>query len=135
MAGNLSSDDDLISQINVTPLVDVVLVLLIVFMITAPVIYQSAIKVNLPSASTGQQGKSQSPLTFTLSETGELFWGKEQLDWSGLDRKLASLKDLDKEESAVINADEKTGHGMVIRLLDTLRKHGLTRIALTVKSN
>jgi biopolymer transport protein ExbD len=54
MAGGFQADDDVISGINITPLVDVVLVLLIIFMITAPVIYQSAIKVKLPQAKSGE---------------------------------------------------------------------------------
>lgn len=133
MAGSFDSDnDDLISGINVTPLVDVVLVLLIVFMITAPVIYQSAIKVQLPKATTGEQ-TARSPLDFTLTKEGNVIWGKEALDWPTLQRKLASLGPQAAEQTAMISADEVTPHGSVIRLMDSLRQVGLTRFALNVE--
>lgn len=135
MAANLSQDDDVISSINVTPLVDVVLVLLIIFMITAPVIYQSAIKVDLPAASTGKQNKADNQMTFTLAKDGEVYWGKDRMDIGQIESKLSQMTAANLEnESAVINADEGTAHGKVIQLLDSLRKHGLTRIALTVQT-
>ena len=133
MAGGFQSDDDVISAINVTPLVDVVLVLLIIFLITAPVLYQSAIKVKLPSAKTGEQAE-KSPLEFTISKEGELSIGKEKLDWSQLGAKLQGLGASAADQTAIISADEATPHGTVIRLMDGLRQAGITRFALNVES-
>ena len=133
MAGSFGSDEDLISGINVTPLVDVVLVLLIIFLITAPVIYQSAIKVQLPKAKTGEETK-KSPLDFTVTKEGELLFGKEKIDWASLGAKLASLGPNLSQETAIISADQATPHGTVIRLMDVLRQSGLTRFALNVES-
>ena len=81
MAGGFgaTTEDDPISGINVTPLVDVVLVLLIIFMITAPVLYQSAIQVQLPKASTGEKAE-KSPLEFSITIDGIISWGKEEMD-------------------------------------------------------
>lgn len=131
-AGFGSSDDDVISGINVTPLVDVVLVLLIIFLITAPVLYQSAIKVQLPKAATGEAAQ-KSPLQFTLDKSGQIQWDKEKLDWAGLSAKLTAMGDKAAQETAVISADKETAHGTVIRLMDTLRQAGLTRFALSVE--
>jgi biopolymer transport protein ExbD len=132
MAGNFGgSDDDFISGINVTPLVDVVLVLLIIFMITAPALYQSAIKVQLPKAKSGEEAQ-KSPLNFAISKQGELYWNKEAIDWNGLGARLAKLGSGISGESAVISADESTPHGSVIKLMDALRQAGLTRFALSV---
>ncbi len=136
MAGSFgsSSDEDLISGINVTPLVDVVLVLLIIFMITAPVLYQSAIKVHLPKASTGQEAE-KSPLTFSITREGTVSWGKEVMDWKTLAQRLSALGEKASQETAIISADEATSHGTVIRLMDALRQAGLTRFALNVESS
>ncbi|MCM2322001.1 MAG: biopolymer transporter ExbD [Oligoflexia bacterium] len=133
MAGSISQDDDeMISGINVTPLVDIVLVLLIIFMITAPAIYQSAIKVRLPKAATGEEA-SKSPLTFTLTKESEVLWDKEKIDWPTLGRRLAALGPAAADQTAVISADEATPHGAVIRLMDSLRQAGLTRFAMNVE--
>lgn len=133
MAGNFgnSSDEEMISGINVTPLVDVVLVLLIIFLITAPVIYQSAIKVQLPKARTGEP-MAKSPLIFSISKEGRLSWDKETISWDTLDERLKDLGHRASEETAMINADQGTLHGNVIRLMDALREAGLTRFALNV---
>lgn len=135
MAGSFgsSSDEDLISGINVTPLVDVVLVLLIIFLITAPVLYQSAIKVQLPKAKSGEQSQ-KSPLTFTVSKDGELAWDKQKISWDELTQRLGKMGAAASEETAIISADQSTSHGTVIKLMDTLRQAGLTRFALNVES-
>lgn len=132
MAGGIDfGDDDEISGINVTPLVDVVLVLLIIFMITAPAIYQSAIKVQLPKAISGEQNQ-KGPLNFTITKAGDLMLEREQLDWNGLAPRLTALVKGATDPTAVISADEATPHGAVIRLMDALRTAGLTRFALNV---
>jgi len=133
MAGSFGgSDDEVISSINVTPLVDVVLVLLIIFMITAPVIYQSAIKVQLPKAMTGEQAQ-KSPLNFTINKEGDLMWDKDKIDYDILGKRLAALGDKAAQETAIISADEMTAHGKVVKLMDTLRQAGLTKFALNVE--
>lgn len=137
MAGGFSTagDDELISGINVTPLVDVILVLLIIFLITAPVIYQSAIKVQLPKAASGEQAQ-KSALAFTLSKDGQLAWNGEKLDWKTLSERLAQRKPTadSAQESATVGADEGTPHGLVVKLMDALRQAGIQRFALSVES-
>ena len=135
MANHSSSDDDLISGINVTPLVDVVLVLLVIFLITAPVLYQSAIKVQLPKAKTGEEQK-RSPLSFTITKERQVAWDKEVMDWITLGKRLAefNFNEKDEEQTAIISADQSTAHGTVIRLMDTLRQAGVTRFGLNVET-
>jgi biopolymer transport protein ExbD len=136
MAGSsgFGSDDDVISGINVTPLVDVVLVLLIIFLITAPVLYQSAIKVKLPQAKSGEHTE-KSPFEFTVSKEGDLRLGEEKLEWSRLGARLSTLAANASDQTAVISADEMTPHGTVVRLMDALRTAGITRFALNVESS
>ena len=119
-------------EINVTPLVDVVLVLLIIFMITAPVIYQSAIKVQLPQAKSGEESQ-RSPLNFTITKDGAVTWDGAPVDFATIGPKLAAAKEKNPEQTAIISADEATAHGTVIKLMDALRQAGLTRFALNVE--
>ena len=127
-------DDEVISGINVTPLVDVVLVLLVIFLMTAPVLYQSAIKVQLPKAKSAEE-TSKTALTFTISPEGKLYWNKDELTWEQLGERLAAMGTKTADETAVISADQATPHGIVIKLMDALRTAGLTRFALNVDSN
>jgi len=133
MAGSFGSpsDDEIISGINITPLVDVVLVLLIIFLITAPVLYQSSIQVQLPKAKSGDKSQ-KSPLNFTLSKEGTLHWDSQVIDWDTLTQRLKTHEGHLSEETAMISADQATPHGTVIRLMDVLRQAGLTRFALNV---
>ncbi len=128
-----SGEDEVISAINVTPLVDVVLVLLVIFLITAPVIYQSAIKVQLPKAKSGEQSQ-KTPFHFTLTKEGQLSWDKETVDWEALGKRLSTMGPDLAEQTAIISADQATQHGTVIRLMDVLRQAGLTKFALSVES-
>ncbi len=134
MAGTFGGgDDEAISGINVTPLVDVVLVLLVIFLMTAPVLYQSAIKVQLPKARTGEEAASKSPLNFTINAEGKVFWNSEELSWEKLGERLKAMGPKVSEETAMISADQTTPHGVVIKLMDALRSNGLVRFALNVE--
>ena len=136
MAGfNTNSDDELVSAINVTPLVDVVLVLLIIFMITAPVIYQNAIKVQLPQAKTGEQAGKQNPLSFVLNKDGDVYLSGEKITWENIPTKLKAVSAQDLQNGAQISADKTTPHGTVVRLMDILRQANVLKLSLTVESN
>ncbi len=137
-----SNEDEVFSAINVTPLVDVVLVLLIIFMITAPAIYQSAIKVQLPKAKSGEASEKP-PMNFVISKEGTLTWNQETINWDTLNQRLTTEKEsADKQgtlaeqssQPVMISADAATPHGTVIRLMDILRQAGLTRFAISVQA-
>ena len=136
MAGSFgsNSDDELISGINVTPLVDVVLVLLVIFLITAPAIYQSAIKVQLPKARSGEQSAEKNPINLTVSKEGDLSWDQQKISWEELTQRLSKLGPQASEQTALISADQATPHGTVIRLMDQLRQAGLSKFALNVEA-
>lgn len=134
MAANLQSDDEAIAAINVTPLVDVVLVLLVIFLITAPTLYQNAIKVKLPSAANAEKTET-SPLEFSLSKDSVIYWGKDVVTWEQLEARLGrEMNDSRKGDTVLIRADESTPHGSVIRLMDACRKAGLGKFALSVQA-
>jgi biopolymer transport protein ExbD len=132
MAGGASNDDDgLISAINVTPLVDVVLVLLIIFMVTARIIHAQGMPMDLPKAASGEN--VQTVFSVELSADGKTMVDSTALPndeaISGL-AKAAKVKN--PELRAVIRADKKVEHGRVIHVLDLLKKSGVSKIAFAV---
>jgi biopolymer transport protein ExbD len=141
MAGGANTEGDagVISDINVTPLVDVMLCLLVIFMVTTSYVVADSLKVDLPEASTGDSTEpSTVMLTFTVEkETGKriLFLNGEKSDESGvrahIKKELAAGK---KDLQAVIAADKQASHGEVIRLIDLVKQEGIIKFALNIES-
>lgn len=136
MAGGLSDDDDAITGINVTPLVDVMLVLLVIFMVTATYIVNQAINVQLPKADTAETPDKTKNLAFTLDKASALFLNGEPLAWDQVASKIAEekAKAAGAPMNALIAADKETPHGSVVKLIDTVRKHGITDFAINVEA-
>ena len=126
MAANLSDEDE-ISAINVTPLVDVMLVLLIIFMITAPTLYQNALKVQLPKAQSGEE-MAKSTLQIGLEADGKIVVKGKTLTL--LDLGVATRDG--HYAAAIIMADRKSEHGKVIELIDTLKANGIQKFSFGV---
>src|SRR6187402_18402 len=132
MAGGSSNDDDgMVSGINVTPLVDVTLVLLIIFMVTARIIVSQGMPMDLPKSASGEALQT----VFAIELTAD---GKTRIDSEavGNDEALTPLaktaKAKNKDLRAVIRADRKVEHGRVIHVLDLLRRAGIAKIAFAV---
>lgn len=133
MAGGASSDDDdgLISAINITPMVDVVLVLLIIFMVTARIIHAQGMPMDLPKAASGEA--IQTVFSVELTKDGKSFVDSEPVANDESISKLAQDgKNKNPELRAVIRADEKVEHGRVIHVLDLLKRAGIAKIAFAV---
>jgi biopolymer transport protein ExbD len=132
MAGGASDDEEgLISAINVTPLVDVTLVLLIIFMVTAKIIVSQGMPMDLPKAATGEQ--VQLVFSVELTEGGKIFVDSKEVaddDSVGIMARESKVKNPDLR--AVIRADAKVPHGRVIHVLDLLKQADLTKIAFAV---
>jgi biopolymer transport protein ExbD len=132
MAGGVNDDDDgLIAGINVTPLVDVTLVLLIIFMVTARIIVSQGMPMDLPKSASGEALQT----VFAVELTAD---GKTRVDSEPAadDEAIAPLarkaKAKNKDLRAVIRADKKVEHGRVIHVLDLLRRSGVAKIAFAV---
>ena len=122
----------IISDINVTPLVDIMLVLLIIFMVTTTVIVKDSIKVNLPEAATGE-AKKVSILAVTLDAKGKLYLNGEGTSERTIRRFIRQERRRGvKKLEAVIGADKAVSHGKVVRIIDLVRSEGVTKFAITV---
>jgi biopolymer transport protein ExbD len=133
MAANSSSSDDdgLIAGINVTPLVDVTLVLLIIFMVTAKIIVSQGMPMDLPKAASGES--LQTVFSVELSADGKTRVDSNVVPSDEAVGKLAQdAKSRNKELRAVIRADQKVEHGRVIHVLDLLKRAGVGKIAFAV---
>ncbi len=133
MSGGALEDEDAITGINVTPFVDVMLVLLVIFMVTATYIVNQSIQVKLPKAATGEDAGSTN-LAFVLDKESNLYMDGVPIliDTLG-DLILAKKKSETKSLQALITADEKTPHGAVVKLIDVVRKNGITEFAINVE--
>ncbi len=127
-----SMDDEFepIAEINITPFVDVMLVLLIVFMITAPML-TSGVSVDLPDTQAAALAQSdEAPVEITLTRTGEVFVADTQVEGDKLLTILEQATSANKDSRIYIRADEVLDYGAVMRLLGRVNKAGYTKVAL-----
>lgn len=133
--GSSRDDDDLITGINVTPLVDVVLVLLIILMVTASYIVSRSIPMELPQAQ-GEDTMQQRTLAVSVDQSGQLFIDAEPVSDEqfrpAIRRYVEGLANRD-ESRATIAADGRIQHSRFVYVLDALRREGVTRYAINVR--
>jgi biopolymer transport protein ExbD len=132
--GSGSSDDEFaaISEINVTPFVDVVLVLLVIFMVTAPMLVREQMSVNLPKAQSGEKSVSEQ-ITIVIEKEGKITIQKKPVTFEQIESEIKSLMMASPNAQAVISADQESKHGDVVRVMDLVKKAGLTRFAIQIE--
>lgn len=121
-------EDQPVSEINMIPMIDVMLVLLIVFMITAPLLTHS-VKLDLPQASSQQNQPDPKDINLSLNAAGQLFWNGEATDEAGLDARMAVAAELQPQPEIQLSIDEKVDYGRVARLMAQASRHGLQKLA------
>jgi len=131
MALPILSEDEMITEINVVPLVDVILVLLIIFMLTANLIARPSINVALPEASTGEASEPTT-LGLTLAPGGTLFLNGAPIELAELEARLPQIVKDDPKTQAVIAADKDVSHGRVVTVIDLVRRYGISKFALNI---
>jgi biopolymer transport protein TolR len=117
------------TDINVTPLVDVMLVLLIIFMVTAPLI-QSGVKVDLPRASAQQMEHSEEKLVLTITRDRRVFLGNAEIPPAQLEAKLASNARIQKEKELYLHADRSLPYGQVVEIMAVARRAGVESLGM-----
>ncbi len=130
--GGSGDGDDTISGINVTPLVDIVLVLLIIFMVTATYIVRASIEVELPRASHGGETTGK-VLAVVLTRDGQVYLdGVRRSDEELVARAREAVRS-DAETRAIISADKSALHGAVVHVIDLVKDAGVTRFAIHIE--
>tara|TARA_S200000501_G_scaffold343695_1_gene354842 strand:+ start:105 stop:521 length:417 start_codon:yes stop_codon:yes gene_type:complete len=120
------------SEINVTPMVDVMLVLLVIFIITAP-LFTHAIKLTLPTASSQPAPENIDTITLTINSNNEIFWNNEAINRDAL-KKLLEIESIkDPQPKLYLRVDEMTRYGIVAQILSSAKDSGLSKIAFVTK--
>jgi biopolymer transport protein ExbD len=133
MASNFDpSGEDNITDINITPFVDVVLVLLVIFMVTAPIMVKESMNIQLPKAKSTDQSKNKT-ISVGISKTGQILLNGELIDLTLLYDKAVTVKKKFPEVQVMINADRESVHGDVIKVLDQIKLAGIKNFAFQVE--
>ncbi len=120
------------NQINVTPLVDVMLVLLVIFMVTAPILQQGVV-VDLPRAELGPLDGKELPLVVSLTRDGDLYLNEQKLTRAQLVTQLGGVVDGRAEESVYVRADESLPYGEVVSVMAAIREAGIRNVGMVTQ--
>lgn len=131
MAGKQGYEEEIITDINVTPLVDVILVLLIILMVTATAIVSKTIPMELPTAGSGETAPAT--LAVSIDEAGTLYLDREIVTTDQLKERVRKAREGNPELRAVIAADGRIAHANVVQVIDILRLEKVTKFAINVR--
>jgi biopolymer transport protein ExbD len=135
MAGGPQQDEtEEITGINVTPLVDIVLVLLIIFMVTANFIVRETVEVDLPRAAHGGE-TVQGLVNVVMDREGKIFFDGTEVGEAELLHRIAEALEKDKDTRAIISADQSLNYGKVMHLIDVVKGKGIAKFALNIQKD
>ncbi|CUQ66917.1 ExbD/TolR family protein [Candidatus Nitrospira inopinata] len=117
-----------LAEINVIPLVDVVLVLLVIFMVTAPMLYRG-MDINLPTSASNTI-KPEMRMVLTIEKDQRLYLDKDQVGLAQLERKLRLLKEERRDVSLYLRADRDVPYGVVVQVMDAVKKAGIEKLGM-----
>jgi biopolymer transport protein ExbD len=123
-----------IAEINVVPLVDIVLVILIIFMVSAPLFIKPSLEVQLPQAASVKDTKT-APINLTLASDGRLDMNGDLVSLETMSTRIGEKLKENPDVSVVIAADKAATHGLVVEVLDRVRRLGIKKFALNVEAN
>lgn len=134
MAVDVSSqrDSSTISQINVTPLVDVMLVLLVIFMVTAPII-QQGVQVNLPQARSGAIEGTEEHLIVTVGKNGKVYLNDNAMSLGELGKKLEAIRKLQADKQVYLRADQDVRYGVVMKTIAEIKQAGIQKLGMVTR--
>ncbi len=133
MAGlGANSNQQPLSEINVTPFVDVMLVMLIIFMVTAPLM-QQGIDVDLPETTTQALRMRSEPLVVSVNKQGQYFLGRKQVEQAELREKLVAVFEARDSKEIFLRADREAPYGLVVKALAAAREAGATKLGIVTE--
>lgn len=132
IGGSRNRRGAMINNINVTPLCDILLVLLIIFMVASTYIVAQTLKVELPK-SASSDGSADTPLTMILEHEGAVRWNGEVVTEVILKKQLAGAVAENRDAELIISADAKVEHGRVVHFIDIAKLAGITKFAINVE--
>ena len=125
-------DDGLMNEINMTPLVDVMLVLLIVFMVTIPAI-RHAVKIDLPHASSQKEDTKPAQVNVSVQADGTVLWDEQKVDDAALREKIATAAKMTPQPELHLNADRKVPYEAVAEVMSAAQAGGLTKMGFVTQ--
>ncbi|MBB3105375.1 ExbD/TolR family protein [Azomonas macrocytogenes] len=129
MAFSTQESDEVLSEMNVTPLVDVMLVLLVVFIVTAPML-TNAIPINLPKTEAVAPPDQKDPLVVSIDAAGKIFINKDEIQPDLLQGSLQAEKDKNTDLRVQLQADDSVDYGVVAKAMASIEKAGITKLAV-----
>lgn len=127
-----SGRDEPMAEMNVIPLVDVMLVLLVIFIITAPVLTH-AVKIDMPQASSEINEENPDTITLSIDEAGRLYWNDEPMVFADLEDRLANVVRLDDETEVHLRAEKATPYETIARVMAAGRNAGISRLGFVME--
>jgi biopolymer transport protein ExbD/biopolymer transport protein TolR len=124
-----SEDGDVLSEINITPLVDVMLVLVVALIVTAPLL-NNAIKLNLPKTVATQPPEARKPVSVSVDAKGLVYVDREPIGLDSLEGKLKLLRAAQPDVSVHLSSDEAVNYGSVAKVMALIERAGITRVAV-----
>lgn len=121
------------SEINITPLTDVFLVLLIIFMVTSSAIKYSGVKVNLPKGGAASSSNSSKGVTVSINAGGEIYLGKERISIEGLESALRVKISSRENKSVILAGDQEVMLGLALRIMNIAKKAGAQKFGLATQ--
>ncbi|HBF43182.1 MAG TPA: protein TolR [Desulfobacteraceae bacterium] len=122
----------LMSDINVTPMVDVMLVLLIIFMVAAPMMMQG-VQVNLPKTTTRHIKTKEEPLILTVNKKREIFLEDHLMQLEGLETKIKKIFENRREKEVLLKADKDVPYGYVIKVISRVKRAGINKLGMVTE--
>lgn len=129
MSFSTGSSDDIVSEINITPLVDVMLVLVVALIVTAPLL-NNAIKVNLPKTVATQAPEPRKPISVSVDAQGQAYLDREALALPELGKRLQALHEAHPETAVHLSSDEAVNYGSVAKVMALVERSGITKVAV-----
>jgi biopolymer transport protein ExbD len=129
MAIQAGESDDVVSDINVTPLVDVMLVLLVIFIVTAPLL-TNAVKVHLPQTATTAPLEQKAAVTVSIDAQGKVYMDKVEMKLAALEPELKKLRIGQPDIAVHLSADEASNYGLVAKVMSAVDRAGVTKLSV-----